>query len=379
MVSKGLPMPERENESLAAAARRAYPELETLTAAAREPVYLVGGAVRDLLLDRGRSGNLDVLVDGDAGALAAALGGEPIEQGRFATARAWIGELEVDLASARSESYARPGALPDVTPGGGVEGDLERRDFTVNAMAISLEDGGLVDPHGGREDLSAGLLRVLHERSFEDDPTRALRAARYAARLGLRLEPQTETLLRSADLGALSADRRRGELLRIAAEPRAARAFELLAEWGLLELRPGGVELAEAVRELLDAPPWEGVATLPEAVLAAALGPPGAEEALAGAAPERPSEGVRLTAAADPVELVLARALGAEWLDRYLGEWRGVALEIGGEDLIAAGVPEGPAVGRGLSGALRRKLDGEIDGRDEELDAALEAAADAME
>jgi tRNA nucleotidyltransferase (CCA-adding enzyme) len=75
-----------------------------------------------------------------------------------------------------------------------------------------------------------------------------------------------------------------------------------------------------------------------------------------------------------PVELVLGRALGAEWLDRYLLEWRNVGLEIDGRDLIAAGVPEGPAVGRGLAEALRRKLDGQIAGREEELKAALEGA-----
>ncbi len=77
----------------------------------------------------------------------------------------------------------------------------------------------------------------------------------------------------------------------------------------------------------------------------------------------------------DPPELALARALGAEWLDRYLTEWRAVSLEIGGEDLIEAGVPEGPAVGRGLAAALRMKLDGELaPGRAEELAAAVAAA-----
>jgi len=81
-----------------------------------------------------------------------------------------------------------------------------------------------------------------------------------------------------------------------------------------------------------------------------------------------------LAAGRDPVELVLSRALGAEWLDRYLGEWRGIELEIDGEDMIAAGVSQGPALGRGLKEALRRKLDGELSGREEELAAALEAA-----
>ena len=128
------------------------------------------------------------------------------------------------------------------------------------------------------------------------------------------------------------------------------------------------------VAELLSAPPWRGVAARDRAVLAAALGPAGGEVELAAARPARPSEAVELARGHDPVELALARAMGAEWLDRYLAEWRSVALEIDGEDLIAAGVPQGPAIGRGLQEALRRKLDGEIAGREQELAAALEAA-----
>jgi tRNA nucleotidyltransferase (CCA-adding enzyme) len=215
---------------------------------------------------------------------------------------------------------------------------------------------------------------VLHLRSFVDDPTRALRAARYAARFGFRLEADTEALLRATDLETVSADRRRAELLRLAAEPAAARGFELLAEWGLVETRPDGIALAERVEELLASPPWQGVARRDRAVLAAALGPPGEEEDLAAAHPQKPSLAVELASRCDPVELVLARALGAEWLDRYLLEWRTVALEIDGEDLKAAGVPQGVAIGRGLKEALIRKLDGEISGREQELEVALEAA-----
>ncbi|HVY78777.1 MAG TPA: hypothetical protein VG898_09755, partial [Solirubrobacterales bacterium] len=108
----------------------------------------------------------------------------------------------------------------------------------------------------------------------------------------------------------------------------------------------------------------------------AALGPEGGEAELARERPQRPSAGVAAARGHDPVELVLARALGAEWLDRYLTEWRDVSLAIDGEDLIAAGVPPGPALGRGLQEALRRKLDGEVEGREAELAAALAAAGD---
>lgn len=360
---------------LADALESAYPELDAVREAAGEsPVYVVGGAVRDLLLGRGRA-ELDLVVEGDAASLARGLGAEVVEHDRFGTAKVDLGTHVVDVAAARTETYPRPGALPLVEPADEIEADLARRDFTINAMAIPLQgEPKLIDPHGGRADLEAGLLRVLHPRSFEDDPTRALRAARYAARFGFTLEPGTEALLREADLGTVSADRRQAELLRLAAEPEAARGFGLLAEWGLVEPRAGGFELAGRVAELLSAPPWEGEAPRAEAVLRAALGPAGGEEELAGARPARPSEAVDLARGHEPAELALARAQGAEWLDRYLLEWRPVRLEIDGEDLLAAGIPQGPAVGRGLATALRRKLDGEVSGREQELDVALAAA-----
>jgi tRNA nucleotidyltransferase (CCA-adding enzyme) len=244
-------------------------------------------------------------------------------------------------------------------------------------MAISLSDEpGLIDPHGGQRDLEEGLLRVLHPRSFVDDPTRALRAARYAARLDLELETETAELLRDTDLGTLSEDRREAELLRLAVEPNAARGFELLSEWGLVPTRPDGVELTRRVVALLAEPPWSEAAPRDRAVLAAAIGQAGEEHALAAATPQRPSEAVELAHGRTQVELVLARALGGEWLDRYLSDWQSVELEIDGEDLLAAGVGEGPALGRGLSEALRRKLDGEVAGRAQELEVALRAARD---
>ncbi len=364
-------------EGIADALERTYPELAPVRSTKGDPVYLVGGAVRDLLLGHGRS-DIDLVVAGDAAALASRLGAEVVSHQRFATAKADLDGHEVDIATARSESYPHPGALPVVEPTGDIEVDLARRDFTVNAMAIPLRgDPRLIDPHGGSADLAAGLLRILHPRSFEDDPTRALRAARYAARFGFELAPQTAMLLREADLSTVSSDRRDAELLRLAGEAEAPRAFALLGEWGLVELRAGGVELATRADRLLASQPWNGLTPRDGALFVAALGPPGGEEALAAAKPERPSDAVALAARHDPVELVLARALGAEWLDRYLAEWRDVALEIDGEDLIAVGLSQGPAVGRGLKGALRRKLDGEIGGREEELAAALAAAGSA--
>jgi tRNA nucleotidyltransferase (CCA-adding enzyme) len=362
------------SEGLSARLDSAYPELETIRAAAEAPVYVVGGAVRDLLLGRGRA-DLDLIVEGDAAALAAALGAEPREHERFGTAKVVVDGHELDIASARTETYAAPGALPDVSPAAGIEDDLRRRDFTINAMAIPLQgEPRVIDLHGGRADLEAGLLRALHTRSFVDDPTRAIRAARYAARFGLELEPGTAELLRASDLETVSADRRRAELLRLAAEDSAPAGLALLGAWGLVEPREGGFELAARAAELLAAPPWSELVPRPPALLAAALGPAGGERALAAKRPERPSQAVELARGRDPVELALARALGAAWLDDYVNTWRDVKLEIDGADLIAAGVPPGPALGRGLEAALRAKLDGEVAGRERELAAALAAA-----
>jgi tRNA nucleotidyltransferase (CCA-adding enzyme) len=373
MQSAGKPI-----DDLAEALRSAHPELAAVREAASEPVYVVGGAVRDLLLGRGRA-DLDLVVVGDAFALAARLGAEPVEHERFGTAKVVLDGHELDIASARTETYARPGALPDVAPAADIAADLARRDFTINAMAIALDDGEAkpVDPHGGRADLGAGLLRVLHPGSFVDDPTRAIRAARYASRLGLALEAETGRLLRAADLDTVSADRRRAELLRLAAEPTAPRGFALLAEWGLLAPRGDGGELLARTAELVADPTWAPRLAPDEgarAVLAAALGPAGRERELAAARPRRPSEAVDLARGLDPVELVLARALGAEWIDDYLARWEAVELEIDGTDLIAAGVPQGEALGRGLRAALRAKLDGEVKGREQELAVALAAA-----
>lgn len=374
-------MPGAPTENLGEAMRAAYPELATVReVAGGKPVYLVGGAVRDLLLGHRRT-DIDLVVEGEAAALAARLGADAVEHERFATAKAELDGHEVDIATARAETYPQPGALPEVEPTAGIAADLARRDFTINAMAIPLgrRDPELIDPHGGREDLEAGLLRVLHSGSFDDDPTRALRAARYAARFGFELAPETKGLLSQADLTMVSADRRNAELLRLAGEAEAVRGFALLVEWGLLKPHENGMELAGRAAELLSEPPWSSVVDRGRAVLAAVLGPWGAAEKLAAAHPGRPSEAVELARGSAPIELVLARAMGAEWLDRYLEEWDSVRLEIDGGDLIAAGVSEGPALGRGLAEALRRKLDGEVAGRARELEVALAAARESNE
>jgi tRNA nucleotidyltransferase (CCA-adding enzyme) len=349
--------------------------IEALRSLAQKvPAYLVGGVVRDLLLARPRL-DIDVVIEGDVAALANAPGFVLESGGRFLTGKLSLDRAEIDIAQARAETYPQPGALPEVTPAT-IDQDLARRDFTVNAMAIPLAGNAeLIDPHGGLDDLRAGTLRVLHDRSFIDDPTRALRAARYAARFDLELEPRTEKLLRAADLSTVSDDRVQGELRRIAAESDPAKAVSLIVEWGILpSIDPAAPERVASVVELASGPPWADWADRELAVMLAIVRPLPQIRELAAATPERPSDAFRLAEPWDPSQLLIARALGADWLDRYAAELRYVRLEITGDDLIGEGIPEGPAIGDGLKAALSGKLDGEVSGRDEELRVALAVA-----
>jgi tRNA nucleotidyltransferase (CCA-adding enzyme) len=373
------------SEALAAA----YPELDEVAAAAPDPVYLVGGAVRDLLVGRGRA-DIDLAVEGDPTALAAALGATTlVEHQRFGTMKIeWRGE-ELDLATTRRETYAEPGALPTVELEAPIRTDLARRDFTVNAMAVPLaEPRELLDPYDGQADLEARLLRVIHERSFGDDPTRAIRAARYAARFGFGLERRTEELLRAADLETVTAERQAEELRRLAQEETGVKGLELLVGWGLVSARArgddeGALPLAREVDRLLGTSGWAGEVDRADAILLAAIDgvasllyrawdPVPLVADLAAARPCRPSEGAVLVRGQDPLVLLLARAQGAAWLDDWL-RWREVTLEITGADLTAAGL-SGPAVGAALDAALAAKLDGDAPTRADELRVALATA-----
>ena len=374
-----------------------------------DPSYLVGGAVRDLLLGA-RAVDLDLAVEGDAPAVARTvadrLGGEAVVHDRFGTASVRAGELSVDLASTRRETYERPGALPTVEPAG-LDEDLSRRDFTVNAVAIALTGEGageLRDPHGGAADLVSGTIRVLHERSFLDDPTRILRAVRYEARLGFAIDPTTERLAHEAmaagALDTVSGARVRDELMDLLGEEEAPSAVERL---GRLEIgtaldpavRPDG-ELVASVRvastetgadpalSALAALCSDGATDLVERlalpagqrdrVVRAAQGARALAAALAS--PLRPSELHDLLVAEPPEALALALAFGApgEPVLSFVSGLRDTRLEIGGDDLLAAGVPESPAIGEALGETLRRKLDGEVAGREEELRTAVELA-----
>jgi tRNA nucleotidyltransferase (CCA-adding enzyme) len=372
-------------------------------------VYLVGGAVRDLLLG-GAPVDLDLVVEGDPSTIAARLGSAVRAHDRFGTATVVGGGFAYDIARARRERYARPGALPDVAPASLAE-DLTRRDFTVNAIAVALSGQAPGELHAvpaALADLCAGRLRVLHDASFRDDPTRLLRMARYASRLAFTVEPHTLALARRAvGDGAIAtvSGARVGAELRLAAregdplaafaclhalsldtavDPRFGIADPALARRAVALLPADGrrdrLVLALASREV---PPGELPALLSalafeagdrDAIVAAATRARALARALERA--QRPSEIAAAAAGAGPELVALAGAMGPE---RPAREWlqclRQVALEIDGAALLDAGIPQGPAVGRGLRAALAAKLDGRASGPEAELAAAVAAAS----
>ena len=165
------------------------------------------------------------------------------------------------------------------------------------------------------------------------------------------------------------------ELRKIAAEEDPARALQLIVDWGVMPtLDPAAPARVTEVTRLAAVPPWADWVDRELAVMLAIVRPLPQIRELARASVERASEAVRLASTWDPAQLLVARALGAEWLDRYAEEWRHVRLEITGEDLKAAGIDQGPAIGHGLEAALSGKLDGELASRDKELEIALAAA-----
>ena len=206
--------------------------------------YLVGGLPRDILggFSPGGSPDVDITLVGVGrdgfDEIARRVGGEIVKRSQFGTVALRVGARDFDLVMARDESYPSPGSLPVVRPGT-LEEDLARRDFSVNAMAVSLAEatwGELYDPQGGLDDLREGTLRVLHPGSFRDDATRILRAARYSSRLSLGLSSETkDALLGSVGyIADISPARVRDELERVFLEPEVASALGLLQDWGAL-------------------------------------------------------------------------------------------------------------------------------------------------
>lgn len=373
--------------------------------------YLVGGVVRDLLL--GADGlDLDVVVEGDARetarGLAADLGGTVKTHDRFLTATVSVGGVRADFATARRERYARPGALPAVQAAD-LDADLARRDFTVNAMAASLDPerfGDVIDPHGGRADLDAGLIRVLHDRSFVDDATRILRACRYAARFGFTLEAETERLAKegAGRLRPISGSRIRHEIERTLEDAAPGAAFELAERLGALEALHPAFRLGPATARALDeARPSIMVgfailgAGLPEEAATALAKRLSAPIHIRGAMTDAACLAAGLETLAAPSlkdsevhaalspyirEAVVACRLTApdgimaERIDDFTERLANLRPALNGGDLIALGIEPGPRIGRLLAELLRARLDGEIETREDEIEMVRRAAGD---
>ncbi len=369
--------------------------------------------MRDLLLGR-RVRDVDLVVEGAApefaASLARRLGADLRSHARFATATLTLPSGEtVDVAGARTERYASPGALPAVSAGASIEEDLGRRDFTIHAMALELGGRRLVDPFGGRDDLSRRRIRVLHGASFRDDPTRAFRAVRYGNRLGFRLSRETRRELASAvaagALDTISGDRMRRELKLLFGEEGRASALIRVESGGLdraidpaLSRRPGArvrlrrLEIAAAAI----APPtwiayllaWLGPSSADEAAsVSHRLALSGTEGRVLAAWPEALpaiASAARATARAlrrslrgrdaDTIAAASA-ALRAREARRILEAIAAPApkLSIRGADLRAAGVPAGPAIGRALARTREALEEGRVD-PEGELAFALRAA-----
>ena len=367
-------------------------------AAANEGVelWLVGGPVRDALLGRPV---LDLDLTSEAPAtelgprLAGRLGGTCGARSAFGTVKLRLDGRTLDLATARSEVYPYPASLPIIVAQAGISDDLARRDFGINAMAASLHPrrfGELLDTQGGVADLDAGVVRVLHPASFRDDPTRIFRTARYVSRLGFRMDSATRRQLRRnlPHVDALSAARVRREIELLLAEQDAARALLTAVRLGVLPAVESGLAAPEVHAALkradkrgLRGPALLGALTWPlpaeradafservgatrrqSQVMRAVMRMRQAEPRLAAA--DRPSRVSRVVGAV-PREAVEAASVAASSasarrnLARYLNASRRRS-PLDGHDLLALGVPPGPAVGGMLTTLRNAVLDGAV-------------------
>ncbi len=380
----------------------------SLAATRGERLYLVGGAVRDLLLGKTNL-DIDLVVEGDAIALARRLmegrPGKLTIHKRFNTAKLQWHRWSIDLATARSESYAHPGALPTVKPGS-LADDLLRRDFTINAMAVELTPAGygrLIDLYGGQNDIRGKLVRILHKKSFIDDATRIWRGLRYEQRLGFRLEADTIRLLeRDIDmLDTISGDRIRYELECVFGEQYPEKVLMRAEELGVLaKLSPalkGNSRLAErfskARRLSSPGPPPAGIYL---ALLAYPLSAQQVEQLVSYlrlpkllARTLRDTAGIRakLHELADPElrpsavyhllhgyspQAVTANLLAGDsprasgHIRQYLDKLRYTKPALTGSDLMKLGMAPGPQLKEILNRLLDARLDGKVATKDDE-------------
>jgi tRNA nucleotidyltransferase (CCA-adding enzyme) len=397
----------------------AFSALETIERACADDglrLFLVCGTLRDLVLERTPL-DIDLAVEGDAVALAQRvadqLDARVVVHQRFGTAKLSSRDFQFDLAGTRRETYPYPGSLPQVEPATLLE-DLARRDFAINAFAMQLvpNEGELVDPFRGIDDIRSGLIRVLHEGSFQDDATRMLRGVRYATRFGFKLQRDTETLLRRdlPFLQRISGPRLRRDLALLFQEPEVVEGVRLAERLGTLEAIHPALGLRDDV-----AGRWAAAlsgnheAALDETGFCVIANPREEGTAasvtqwlhLTGRVERALHDLVRLrgqsakladakAAPADAVELLERYAAAAVWafsiLDggpagetcrEYLETWRHAKPLLSGDDLLALGVAPGVAVGEMLKAVRKARL--QVDGMTREQEIALVRAALASE
>lgn len=369
-------------------------------------LYLVGGTVRDVLAEAPLT-DVDIMASENPERFIESIRGhgdaEVRKASAFGTWSLTVRGVDVDLSTARREIYEHPSALPTVFAGT-VEEDLARRDFSINAMAISLSEdswGDLLDPHDGGTDLKRGLIRVLHDRSFEDDATRILRAIRYACRLDFRLEPRTKTLLERdlPYLSTISPDRVRHEIERIFREPRAGDMIEMAGSAGVLAAIHPRLQADAAALRATESDPQNDArrAELLLGLMVQSVADRDVEPiikrlnlnadwarlvrdvaVLRERLPDIKDENVtrshvyRLLHGLHP-HAVESCAMAASdptvegWLRVYLDELRHVRPLLNGDDLMALGVSEGPAVGQLLAKLLDARLDGHVMSIEDEM------------
>lgn len=384
--------------------------LDRLRRMCDDPLFLVGGPVRDLILNR-KILDMDFAVEGDVESLARALaessGGELTLHPRFHTANIRLPDgVAVDLAQTRRERYPEPARLPQVCVGAPIEEDLARRDFSIQAMALRLngrDRGKIVDPFGGRKDLSAGIIRILHANSFQDDPVRAFRAFRYSARYGFRLEKNTSrslaAILRRPELLKCASDRIFDEWRRTFDEPRWIENVRRLCEQKLL--RWIGIGSVSNFRALLrtDASLKKLSGSYPDVLAWAtrwsaflALCPTARRLAVAAQMPFRrqikkilafPGNVSRIVIALNADQMPPSRVLELlegvppEWIvvlharsqmrarrriEQFVSDWRLIPPPLTGDDLRRMGVPPGPAYPKILQKLHAAKINGRLHG-----------------
>ncbi|MFC2018311.1 CCA tRNA nucleotidyltransferase, partial [Chloroflexota bacterium] len=322
---------------------------------------------------------------------------------RFGTAKLRGKKSSIDFVTARHETYAHPGALPTVLPGS-IKDDLQRRDFTINSMAIHLNMnscGKLLDPCNGRDDLENGLIRVLHPKSFIDDATRMFRAIRYEQRFSFKLEVTTEKLLYEnlAMLSTISGDRIRHELELVLREDFPEKALHRAAELGILNkihpsLRSNGW-LEDRFRQARAMVTYPSI-TLSLSLMLYHLSHEEGEELIGRlrfpkttarvigdtlrlkkklpslAAPDLSSSAIYRLLEGNSPPSVMASALASDStliqqrLHLYLDKLRHVKISLDGEALLAMGVPPGPLLGEILRALKEAKLDQRAKSREEE-------------